>query len=80
MNKNSISNKFDQIKIIFEGNYDYQQKLNLTFPLSHLLIDGNGVGVIIYGREDTFSKKLKMHELIADIEVIYVELNLRKTK
>ena len=40
----------------------------------------NGVGVIIYGREDTFSKKLKMHDLIADIEVIYVELNLRKTK
>ena len=45
-------------------------------------IDRNkyGGGVLIYIREDIPSKQLFHHQLPNDIEGIFVEINLRKTK
>ena len=95
LNINSISNKFDQLKNLVEGNIDIlvitETKLDSTFPTSQFLINGfcrpyrqdrnrNGGGVLIYVREDIPSKELKPKNLAADIEGIYVELNFRKTK
>ena len=40
----------------------------------------NGGGVLIYIREDIASKPLTDHKLPHDIEGIFVELNLRKSK
>ena len=92
---NSISNKFDQLKLLFKGNVDIllvtKTKLDSTFPTSQFVIDGysepyrfdrnrNGGGVLIYIRKDMPSKLLADHKLPNDIEEIFVELNLRKKK
>ena len=83
MNINSVSNKFDQLKLFLQGKVDI---LIVTET-----IDGysepyrfdrnrNGGGVLIYIREDIPSKLLADHKLPHDIEGIFVELNLRKKK
>ena len=62
-----------------------------TIPNSQFRIDGFsapfrldrnkfGGGVLIYVREDIPCKKLTKHILPDDIEGIFVEINLRKTK
>ena len=62
-----------------------------TFPDSQFLIEGystpyrldrnrNGGGIIIYVREDIPSKKLYKHSFPKDIEGLFIEINLRKTK
>ena len=81
LNINSISNKFDQLKLFVQGKVDIlvitETKLDSTFPTYQFLIEGysepyrfdrnrNKGGVIIYVRED--------------IEGIFAELNLRKKK
>ena len=95
LNINSISNKFDQLKLFARGKVDIlivtETKLDSTFPTSQFVTDGysepyrfdrnrNGGGVLIYIREDIPSKLLADHKLIHDIEGIFVELNLRKKK
>ena len=95
LNINSISNKFDQLKLFVQGKVDIlivtETKLDSTFPTSQFVIDGysepyrfdrnrNGGGVLIYIREDIPSKLLADHKLPHDIEGIFVELNLRKKK
>ena len=95
LNINSRSNKFDQLKLVVQGNVDIlivtETKLDSNFPTSQFIIDGysepycfdrnrNGVGVFIYIREDIPSKLLADHKLPHDIEGIFVELNLRKKK
>ena len=95
LNINSISNKFDQLKLLVRGKVDSlvitETKLDSTFPTSQFLIEGysepyrfdrnrNGGGVLIYVREDIPSKPLTDHKLSHDIEGIFVELNLRKNK
>ena len=95
LNINSISNKFDQLKLFARGKVDIlivtETKLDSTFPTSQFVIDGysepyrfdrnrNGGGVLIYIREDIPSKLLADHKLTQDIEGIFVELNLRKKK
>ena len=59
LNINSISNKFDQLKLFVHGKVDIlivtENKLNSTFPTSQFVIDGYsepyGGGVLIYIRE-----------------------------
>ena len=95
LNINSISNKFDQLKLFVQGKVDIlivtETKLDSTFPTSPFVIDGysepyrfdrnrNGGGVLIYIREDIPSKLLADHKLPHDTEGILVELNLRKKK
>ena len=95
LNINSISNKFDQLKLFVQGKVDIlivtETKLDSTFPTSQFVIDGysephrfdrnrNGGGVLIYIRQDIPSKLLADHTLPHDIEEIFVELNLTKQK
>ena len=94
LNINSISNKFDQLKLLLRGKVDIlvitETKLDSTFPTSQFLIgysepycfdrNSNGGGVLIYVREDIPSKPLTDHKLPNDIEGIFVELNLRQNK
>ena len=95
LNINSISEKFDQLLFIIRDNIDIlvvgETKLDLSFPSSQFHIDGysqpyrrdrdrNGGGVIIFIREDLPSKQLFKHTCHDDIEVLIIEINLRKTK
>ena len=68
-----------------------ETKLDPTFPACQFNIPGyslpyrrdrnrNGGGVMIFVREDISSKLLIKHSLPDDIEVLFVEINLRKTK
>ena len=93
LNINSVSNKFDQLKLFLQGKVDIlivtETKLDSNFPTSQFVIDGysepyrfnknrNGGGVLIYIREDIPSRLLAEHKLPHDNEGIFVELNLRK--
>ena len=91
LNTNSISNKFDQLKLLVRSKVDIlvitETKLDSTFPTSQFLIgysepyhfdrNRNEGGVLIYVREDIPSKPLTDHKLPHNIEGIFVELNLR---
>ena len=95
LNINSIRNKFDQLLSIIQGNVEIlvitETKLDSTFPISQFMIDGystpfrldrnsNGGGILVFVREDIPSKKLQGYTLPDDIEVVPIEINLRKTK
>ena len=95
LNINSISEKFDQLLFIIRHNIDIlvvgETKLDATFPSIQFQIDGysqpyrrdrdrNGGGVIIFVRDDLPSKQLLKHTFHDDIEVLIIEINLRKTK
>ena len=95
LNVNSISNKFDQLKTVVQGKLDIlvivETKFDTTFPDSQFLItgystpyrldrNGNGGGILIYVREDIPIKKLSKHSFPKDIEGLFIEINLRKTK
>ena len=94
LNINSLSNKFDQLKFLIQHKLDIlvitETKLDNTFPLSQFQIEGfsqpyrydrnrNGGGVLIYIREDIPSKILP-RVVQTDIEAIFIEINLRKSK
>ena len=95
LNINSISGKFDQLKILVQGKLDVlvitETKLDSSFPKGQFLIEGfsepyrfdrnrHGGGILIYVREDIPSKELKKYTFPGDIEGIFVEINLRKVK
>ena len=95
ININSISNKIDQLKVVVQGNLDIlvvtETKIDESFPSEQLSINGfskpyrldrnrNGGGILIYVWEDIPSKELKLHKMPSDIESLFVELNLFKTK
>ena len=42
--------------------------------------DRNGGGILMYVREDIPSKKLDRHNFLGDIEGLFLEINLRKSK
>ena len=71
LNINSVSSKFDDLKVLISGMFDIlvitETKLAETYPNSQFHIDGysmpyrldcirNGGGIIIYVREDIPSK------------------------
>ena len=95
LNINSIIGKFDHPKVLIENNIDIllltETKIDASFPNTQFRIDGFsapfrldrnrfGGGVLIYVREDIPCKQLTKHILPDDIEGIFVEINLRKTK
>ena len=94
-NINSIRNKIDALKTIIPGNIDIlvitETKLDATFKTSQFCIEGFnepyrmnrnrfGGGILIYIREGIPTKQLKLHTFPSDIEGMFIELNLRKTK
>ena len=95
MNINSLANKFEQLKLMIQGKVDIlvitETKLDNTFLTSQFMIQGfsepyridrnrYGGGVMIYIREDIPSRLLKKHNFPVDIEGMFIEINLRKTK
>ena len=95
LNINSISNKFDKLKLIIQGKIDIlvitETKADSNFPLNQFAIQGyskpyrfdknrNGGVVYIYIREDIPNRELKIHNTPQDIESIFIEINLIKTK
>ena len=95
LNINSIAGKFEQLKFLVTNNIDVliltETKIDNSFPERQFIIDGyskpyrldrnsHGGGIIIYVREDIPSKELKKHSFPDDIEGIFIEINLRKTK
>ena len=68
-----------------------ETKLDHSFQTAQLLIDGysepyrldrnrHGGGVLIYVREDIPSKPLNKHNFTKNVEGLFIEVNLRKTK
>ena len=95
ININSLPAKIDQFKEVILKNVDIlvitTTKLDDTFPLAQFYVEEftmayrlnrnrNGVGVIIYLREDIPIKILEKQKLPQDVEGIFVELNFRKNK
>ena len=95
LNINSIRNKFEQLKYIVNENVDIlvitETKIDDTFPVAQFIIRGyckpyrldrnaDGGGILIYVREDIPSKQLFKHNFSSDIEGIFLEINLRKSK
>ena len=95
LNINSLSAKFDQLKLLIGKNIDIlvltETKIDNSFPSAQFRIEGFsmpfrldrnrfGGGVLIYVREDISCKQLTKHKLPDDIEGIFVEINLRKVK
>ena len=95
LNKGSMSNKFDQLRLFVWGKTDIlvitKTKLDSTFPTSQLLIEGysepyrfdrnmNGGGVLIHVLDDMPSKPVRDYKLPLDTEGIFVKLNLIKNK
>ena len=95
LNVNSIAGKFEQLKLIIKDNIDIivitETKIDDSFPESQFSIDGfsvpyrldrnsNGGGVLIFVREDIPGRQLNKHTFPDDIEGVFFEINLRKTK
>ena len=95
LNINSISGKFDQLKCLISNHVDIlvltETKLDEMFTTSSFLIDGfslpfqvdqsqKGGGIFINVRSDIPSKVLTKHSFPNDIEILFVEINFRKSK
>ena len=95
LNINSLRNKFDELKLLIQGKIDIlvvtETKLDSSFPLNQFFIEGFnkpfrfdrnkfGGGVLIYVREDIPCKQLVKYVLPNDIEGLFIEINLSKTK
>ena len=96
LNINSLRNKIQDLQEIIKGNIDIlvitETKLDETFPTAQFNIDGYstpfrkdrdlnmGGGVIIYVREDIPCRELRHHSNTENIEGIFLEINLRKSK
>ena len=95
LNINSLSNKFDQLKLIIKNKGDIlvitETKLDSSFPDSQFKIDGfrqtcrldrnkHGGGVMIFVSENIPGKLVSKHILPDDIESMFIETKLRKTK
>ena len=81
--------------MVITGNIDIlvvtETKLDASFEISQFFIVGfnepyrldrnrNGGGILIYVRQDIPTRLLKLHTFPYDIEGIFIEINLRKTK
>ena len=95
LNINSLRNKFEALKYIVSGNLDIlivtESKLDESFPDDQFCMEGYsppfradrdaiGGGVIIYVRNDIPCRKVIDHPPTRNLEGIFLELNLRKTK
>ena len=95
LNINSYEGKFDQFTTIIKNNLDIvvitETKLDDSYPDSQFFIDGfskpyrmdrnkHGGGVLIYIKEGIPRKQLYKHNFTTNIEGMFIEINLRKTK
>ena len=95
LNINAINNKFEQFKHMIKNSVDVlvatETKLDSSFPNGQFSIDGfarpfrrdrnkNGGGVMIFVRYHIPTKEIKIKFLPSDIECLFIELNIRKTK
>ena len=96
LNINSIRNKFDALKYIVSGNLDIlvitESKLDDSFPVGQFSMQGyappfrldrktnGGGGVLIYVRNDIACRELKTTLPVENIEGIFIELNLKRSK
>ena len=88
LNINSLRNKYEYLKTQIKGNIDIlvitESKLHESFPTQQFAIKGYSLpyrgGVVIYIREDILCKELTTHPFSSDIEGIFLEVNLRKSK
>ena len=96
ININSLRNKFESLKMLIIGNIDIlvitESKLDESFTTQQFAIEGYllpyridrnenaGGGVIIYVREDIPCRELITFSENSNMEGIFLEINLRKTK
>ena len=94
LNINFLGSKFEPLKSMIKDNIDIlflsETKLDSTFPLNQFEIDGyksirldrdnHGGGILFFIRDDLPCKELKLHTLPSDIEGIFIEITIRKTK
>ena len=93
LNINSLSNTFDQLKLIIKNKVDIlviiETKLGSSFPDPQFIIDGfrqpyrldrnkHGWEVMIFISEDIPSKLISKHTLSDDVEGMFIEINLKK--
>ena len=95
ININSIRNKFEELKLLVNGNADIlivqETKIDETFPTGQFIIDGYmppfrrdrnqfGGGLLIYVKDNIPAKLVNEHLISDDIESIFIELNFRRNK
>ena len=94
LNINSIRNKFQPLVKLIKGNIDIcvltETKIDSSFPVKQFDIEGyfqfrqdnkNGAGgIIIYIRDDIPCRELNNHPVSLNIQGIFLEINLRKSK
>ena len=91
LNINSLSSKFEQLKVSIQGKIDIliitETKLDDSFSVDQFAMNGytkpyrfdrnrNGGGVTIYIREDIPSRELNLLNIPSDIESIFIEISL----
>ena len=92
---NSTSNKFDNLKLVIQRKVGIlvitETKTDSAFPLNQFAVQGyskhyrfdrnrNGGGICIHVRENISRKELIIHNTSENIESIFIENNLIKTK
>ena len=95
LNINSLAAKFEQLREVIGNHLDIlaiqETKLDDSYPTQQFALAGysepyrldrnrNGGGVLIYVREDIPSKQLNKHSFTKNVEGIFLEIDLRKTK
>ena len=95
LNINSIPNKFDGIMEMVKNNLDIflisETKIDESFPDAQFICEGyshphrrdrclGGGGLLMYVNEDIPSRVLNSHVTPDDIEILCIEINLRKQK
>ena len=95
LNINSIPNKFNGIMSVVKDNLDIflisETKIDPSFPEAQFCFPGYGIphrkdrcigggGLLMYVNEDIPSRQLKTHILPNNIEILCVEINLKKQK
>ena len=95
LNINTIANKFTALKEIVSNHIDIliieETKLDETFPKGSFEIPGfkepfrkdrnkHGGGIMVFVREDIPSRELTTVKFRENIEGLFIEINLRKSK
>ena len=91
ININSIRNKFETLLSLITSGIGSlmipETKIDESFPFSQLMIDGFSMlyyldrnahagGILVYFRNNTTNKLLKLESLPSDIEAIFIEVNI----
>ena len=95
LNINSVRNKFDDLKYLIGQNVDVlclgETKVDDSFPQKQFILNGyktpyrldisaNSGGLLTYVSEHIPSRKLHVHSIPNDLQIMAIELNLRKQK